>query len=854
MIRLTFKGLLLRKARAAMTAIAVVLGVSLISGTFILTDSINNAFDDVFAQANKGFDVVVSPKQVIDNTDAAAPPPFSARELEKVKRVDGVDRAVGTIFTDGVIFGKDGKRVGFQGTPNFIASAAPEPFDPFAYPQGHAPRANGQVVLDRHTARREHFKVGDTVALSGNGPQHKFRLVGLATFGDAESLAGASAAIVTLHDAQLVAGKVGELDEIDMTAAPGVTPDQLRSRVDDALPASVTVRTSKQQASKQAKDIKDAFKFLSTALLAFGGIALFVGAFMIANTFSITVAQRTREFAMLRTLGASRRQVLGSVVFEAIVIGLIGSLLGLLAGLGLAPALNEAFKAFGAELPQGGTTLQTRTIVVALITGTLVTLVASLTPAIRATRVPPLAALREGALPPSASRGKRWRARAAAALVTLGFVVLMLGLFGGGSGNSVAALLGLGAVLIFFGMVLVTPRLVGPLTTVVGAPLERLRGMTGRLARENATRNPSRTASTAGALMIGLTLVAFVSIFAAGLRGSISQAIDDGFNADLVVQNSDGFSPFGASAAADLSKVPGVAQSTGIRMADSLVAKKRVSVGGVEPSQVEGLYKLDWRKGKGSDATLAQLGPRDAVVSQKLLDDNKLKLGGRFTATTPRGHRVAFTIRGVYRKRELSFSNDFTVANATLASEFGQKKDSFVLLGLASGADSKRVKAAVARELKASYPETEVVTSAGFKTSQSGGINKLVGLIYVLLSLSVIVSLFGIVNTLALSIHERIRELGLLRAIGTSRAQVRQVVRYESVITALIGAVLGTSLGVLFALIISRPLAKEGFTLTIPVGTLALLLVLAAIAGVVAAISPARRAARLDVLEAVAYE
>jgi putative ABC transport system permease protein len=851
MLALTVRSLWAHRMRTALTAAAVVLGVGLVSGTLILTDTINRTFDNVFSQATSGFQVAIQTRQVIKQ-EFQEPPPMPERLLARVRGVPGVRAAVGTVFSEGIVYDRRGKRLSTS-APNFIASTAPKPFDPFDYVQGRPPRADGEVALDRDAAKKAGYRLGDLVSVSGAGPRRRFRLVGIAKFGQLGSFAGASAAIFTLPEAQRMAGKVGELDEIDVLAEPGVSPAQLRARIAGALPRTVVVRTSRQQAQEQANTIKEGFSFINVALLVFAGIALFVGAFIIFNSFSMTVAQRMREFALLRTLGASRRQILRTVVGEATLVGLAASALGVLAGFVLAPALIELFKAFGADLPAEGTVFQAKTAVVGLALGTTVTVVASLAPALRATRVAPVLALHEGAILPG-GRGRRWRTPIALGIGALGVGVIAYGLLADlGSGGSVAGLLGAGAVAVFVSVAMMSAVLVRPLASVVGWPLERLRGVTGRLARENALRNPGRTASTAAALMVGLALVTFVAIFAAGTRGSVDKAIDESFDAQIVLQSTSGFGPIPAAVEPAAARVPGVAVAAPLKFSVSKVrgVNGEASAAGVDTGRGRGAFRVQWIH--GSPATLAGLGRNDTVVDDTWATDNGVKVPGTLSVTTPTAKHLALRIRGSY-KDSLNFGRDYIVPAPTLVAQYGVKEDRFVLIQLAPGAREPDVRRALDRMLKRDFPQVEALTIQGFKDKQAAQLNQVLGLIYVLLALSVVVALFGIVNTLALSIHERTRELGMLRAIGTSRAQVRQMVRYESVITALIGAVLGSVLGVFFAVVISRPLESDGFSLSFPVGTLALLLVLAALAGVLAAIGPARRASRLDVLEALAYE
>jgi putative ABC transport system permease protein len=618
------------------------------------------------------------------------------------------------------------------------------------------------------------------------------------------------------------------------------------------MPASVDVRTGQENADTESQETADDLGFLKTALLIFAFIALFVGGFTIFNTFSITVAQRSREFGMLRTLGASRRQVLTSVVLEALLIGLVGSLLGLLAGLGVAVGIGELFKTAGIDLPNTGTVVATRTIVVSLLVGTLVTFLAALAPAIRATRVSPMEALHEAAAPPR--RRRPIVLPLAVALGLLGVGLLAYGLFGGvEDADAGAGLVGLGAVAIFFAVALLSPRLVQPLASVVGKPIERLRGVTGRLARENSTRNPGRTAATAAALMIGLALVTFVTVFAAGIKASIDDTIDANFAGDLTLQNKDGFSPFPAEAGRAVAQVDGVDVASPIRFDESKVQGTSGNrfMAGIDPPTLPQVFDLDWEE--GSDATLTALGGSGTILDEGFAEDEDIKVGDTLRVTTPTGKRVEYEARGTFKDRT-DFFGDYAIRNSVMEEDFDTRKDALVLIKLEEGANADAVAASIDRLLDRRFATVESLDQQELKDSVGGQVNTLVNLLYALLSLAVIVSLFGIVNTLALAIYERTRELGMLRAIGTSRRQVRRIVRYEAVITALIGAVIGTVLGLFFAVVVSRPLADEGFVLSFPVLTLVIVIVLAAVAGVLAAILPARRASRLDVLEALAYE
>jgi putative ABC transport system permease protein len=851
MLALSLRGIASRKLRTFLTAFAVVLGIALVSGTYLLTDTINSAFDQVFATANQRVDAVVTPTRLFGTNQNATPAPLSSAVLARVRATPGVADAAGSVFLPGQIYDKKDKPLVTNGPPMFIAGTTPARFNPFTYVQGHEPRGPREVSLDVTHADDAGFHLGDTVALSAEGPQERFRLVGITKFGDQNSLGGAAVAIVQTPVAQRLHQLPNQYTQINVAAKPGVSPQRLASAVRTALPRTYTVRTGAEQARSQAQDIKGAFGFLRTFLFVFAGIALFVGAFLIVNTFSITVAQRVRELALLRMIGASRRQVLWAVVGEALVLGVLASAVGFLVGFGLAPALRGLFKAFGADLPSAGIVVEGRTIVVSLLVGTVITLLAALGPALRATRVPPVAALQEAASLPR-GRAARWRTPLAAAVALAGVLLLCLGLFGSASGGSAAGLVGAGAGVIFIGVGLLAAYIVPPLALAVGLPLERLRGVSGRLARENATRNPRRTASTSAALMIGVAFVAFVTIFAAGLKASIRNSVDLGLKGQLIVQ-AQNFQEMPASATAAVARVPGVDTVSAIRFSKARVPGAGTpDVTGVDPATITRVFHVDnWPQ--GSDATLRALGPGEVLISKKWANANHVAVGRRLVVQTPTGAVLRPVVRGIYEDKARVLAA-LTFPNAVLVSSFNIKGTAFLMGSVDPGADAKAVKTRADGIVKRSYPSIKVLTKDEFVKEQSAQVNKLLALFYVLLGLTILISLFGIVNTLMLAIHERTRELGMLRAIGTSRRQVRQIVRYEAVITALIGAVLGVVLGAIFAVLVTIPLRSDGFAISIPVGSLILLLVLAAVFGVLGAIWPARRASRLDVLEALAYE
>jgi putative ABC transport system permease protein len=656
-----------------------------------------------------------------------------------------------------------------------------------------------------------------------------------------------------------VIGLPGHFDQIDVAARPGVTADELRNRIRAILPGAVDVRTGAQQAAKDTSDLESNLSFIRTFLLVFAYVSLVVGAFIIFNTFSITVAQRTREFGLLRTLGCSRRQIMQSVVYEGLLLGVGGAVLGLLGGIALAPALNALFKAFGADLPHNGTVIETRTVVVSLLVGIVVTLLAGLAPALRATRVPPLAAMREGVeIPPTVLSRRAILLRFAAGVVLLIGLRLLLG-----GGAAITAL-----VIVFAIRVLAVIRrlrrgekprryrVVPALARAIGT-LVSWRGITGRLARENSIRQPGRTLITAAALTVGLALVAFVAVLADGTKATIDRAVSRSFAGNLIVENSQaGNNEQGIPAlvAPALRRLPGVASATPVAFTEGRMrgSSSNLSITAIDPSTFERVYRVEWKH--GSNATLLGLGSDGTLVTKGFAESKHLKVGQTISVLTPSDRRVALTVRGIVSDNARLLGN-LTISLSLARSAFGQRDDALDFVSYAPGATNAQVQPAVNRLLASEFPQARSRTAAQFKQDQSNQINTLLALIYVLLALSVIVSLFGIVNTLILSIYERTRELGMLRAIGTSRRQIRQMIRYESVITALIGGVFGLVIGVVGAVLVTTLLLSgSGYVQSFPVGTLVILLFVAALAGLLAAQLPARRAARLDVLGALASE
>jgi putative ABC transport system permease protein len=853
MTSVALKGLLGRKVRAILTAVAIVLGVAMVSGTYVLTDTIKAAFTGVFTQAYKNADAVVTGKSALGNDNGNggnAAPSLPASLLTRIQGLPQVQLATGAISDNAQLVGRDGKAISRGGAPGLGFSHSPENqrFSPLTLASGTWPTQPGQVDVDAATASREHFKVGEKIGVIARGPVRQFTIAGTVNFAGVSSLGGATLSIFTLPTAQRIFHKQGRYDQINVASKPGVSHAALLSAIRPLLPADGQVRTGTAQAQQATKDTSGFLTVFQDFLLAFGGVALFVGSFVIANTLSITVAQRTRELATLRTLGATRRQVLASVLLEAFVIGLLASVIGLFLGLALAKGLNALFVSFGIDLPQTGIVFKARTIIVSLLVGVIVTMLAAVRPALRSTRVAPIAAVREGSvLPPS----RFARFGTAGALTTIGVAVALM-LVGSLIGSLATGLrllaVGIGALALFLGVAMVAPKLVPPIARVLGWPATRIGGAAGQLARGNAARNPARTASTASALMIGLALVTLVGVLAAGLRTRFERSVNQVFVANYAVTSQSNFLPIGVASESALTRVPGVTVVTGLRAGRGRAFGSNINVTGAEP-QVSQVISVDWKA--GGPQTPARLGDSGAFVNTDYAKAQNLHVGSPITVQTPSGRMLDLVLRGITNPpKGGSPYGDVTISTALFDRVYQNPQNLYTFVNIRGGvkpANTNRLSAALAN-----FPDAKLQTKAQFTKNQEQGLTMLLNLLYVLLSLSIVVSLFGIVNTLVLTVFERTRELGMLRAVGMSRRQVRRMIRHESVITALLGATFGIPLGVVLALLVGAAIKYAAFT--VPVGTLVVFVIAAIIAGLLAAIVPARRAARLNVLQALQYE
>jgi putative ABC transport system permease protein len=840
-----------RRLRAVLTAVAIVLGVAMVAGSYVQTDQIRAAFDQILRTANQGVDANIVPRSAFAS-DFGAMPTIDARVVRRVARTPGVDRAAGELMQVGSLV-VDGKAVEPRFAPAMVIGSVEAPFNPLRLVAGRLPSASGEVVVNRKLAADEGLSVGRRVGVTTRTGTHPARLVGIVDFGNVASMGGATMIVAPMSDVQAWNHLRGRVTSIVASAKDGVPPEQLVRNLRATLPRSLEAKTGAQATADASRQINDSIgRFLRPMLLAFAAAALLVGAFIIFNTFSITVAQRRREFALLRSLGATRAQVLAGVAAEAIVLGVAASVAGLLGGLAFARLLGALFDAVGMGIPRGAMELAPRTIAIGLTVGVGVTAAAALLPAVRAMRVPPVAAMREQSVveAPATSR----RRRAVVALVALvGAGLLAQGLFGGGAAAGRLAAMGAGSLLVFVCVAMVAPHAVRPLSAAVGWPLEQVDHATGRLARENSSRNPRRTATTAAALMVGIALVVFVAVLVAGMKSSFTGAITERASADLIV-TSDNNTPLPRAARDRIRYLPAVSTAAPQYLEHVKVDGRPVNgltdqVNGVEALALRDVYRFRWIH--GSDVELQRLGPGAALVEEQFAKQHAISVGDRFRMAGPTGRSATFTAIAEYRDPQLLQGVMVDVAQFRQLSAARDPMAYFVRL--LPGRDVARAQHAIETALRG-FPAAKVRTRDEYSHWLTAQLDQFAYMLYALLAMSVVISMFGIANSLFLSIHERTRELGTLRAVGATAAQVRRMVRYESVITSLIGGVLGIAVGLLLAWLTTLAVKDLGLGFSVPFGQLVTFLALAVVVGVIGAIAPARRAARLDILEAIHSE
>ncbi|MFC8826421.1 ABC transporter permease [Streptomyces sp. NPDC057137] len=849
-LRISVSSLRAHKRRFAGTFTAVLLGVAFLTGTLVMGDTLRGSFDTMFGDAAGGTDAVVR------SADAVTVPgdalgtrePVDTALIEHIEKVPGVAAVAPRIEGAGQLVGSDGEPVGGQGPPtvagNWIDDAQ---LNPYRLAEGRLPRKSGEVVLNRGAAETGKLEIGDTTVLRTPDPV-RVTVVGLATFGGEDGMAQVTYTGMTRADAErYLTPKPGEAASIQVRAGPGTGQRELVDSLRTVLPSGVEAITGQQSADENQEMISGQFLSLfTTLLLVFSGIVLLVATFSIHNTFAIVVAQRTRENALLRALGASRRQVVGATLAEATVVALVASAAGLFGGIGIAAGMQALFPVIGFPFPEGALVISALSMLLPLAVGVVVCLGSALLPAVRAGRTAPLAALGETAVDDSAA--SRNRAVVGTVLGLAGIGTILVGVFAAPS----LVLAGTGAVLALAAFVVLGPVASSYAVRLLGGPLDRLRGVSGALAKRNALRSPRRTAATATALMIGVAVVSLFTVFGASLKATMDQTVSRSFAGDLAVSvpafggGGSGLSPKLAPALAEL---PEVGSAVGLGRGVAKVDGDGRQLTVTDPAALAEGFDL------GSvDGSFDGFGTKGIAVSRSQADDRKLRTGGTTQLTFTDGRKETFTVEAVFERSELA--GDYIITRAAWAPHRTQDADSLVSVTFKDGVPAAEATAAVERTA-ATFGDPDVQTRDEYARTSAGAIDMMLTLIYALLALAVVIALLGIANTLTLAVHERTRELGLLRAVGQTRAQLRAMVRWESVLVAAFGTAGGLALGGLLGWVVVK--ASEGagdtaFAFAVPPAQLVLVGVVGLTAGVIAGWRPARRAARLDVLRAIATE
>jgi putative ABC transport system permease protein len=846
MWKATVASLRAHRLRLVLTAMSIVLGVAFVTGTLIFTDTLHNTFDQLFRGVYGKISVQVrQPSPVNDQFGNKAFVPMAESILPHVANLPGVAASEGTVTGFAQLVDKHNKAITTTGAPTIGASYGNvREISGFSLVSGHAPQGSGQVVIDKGTADKHGFKVGDPIEILFQGPPQRFTVVGIVKFGKANGLGGATVAQFDLPVAQQLLNRVGTYDAVNLLASPGVSAATLQTTITPHLPHGYQAVTGAQLATENANQVNKSLSVITDFLLVFALVSLFVGSFIILNTFSILVAQRTRELALFRALGASRRQVLLATLIEAAAVGLVAAVLGVVIGALLAQGLEAVFKAVGASIPSYGLIFKPRTAVVGLIVGVGVSVLASINPARRASKVAPVAALGSTVAEPQQTPVRR--TIIGTICLILGLAVMMIGLFV--THHDQALEVGFGIAVTFLGVATLAPFVARPVTGLIGRPLRRVSGISGVLARENAMRNPRRTAATASALMIGLALVTMFSVVGQSAKASVSNSIKQEFLGDYVVKTTGTqFGNFSPTVEPKIAAVPGVAATSPQRFGNAKLGSSTVALTAVNGHTIGQLLKLDVKSG-----SLSSLSRGEIMVQKDTASSKGLKVGSPITLHFAKTGDQRLIVGGTYGTSQLI--GNYLVSTDVFEANFTDQLDQVVMIKLAGNADQVAVRNGIDQAISA-YPNVEVQNPAQVEKDQASQVNQLLTIIYVLLALAIFIAVLGIINTLVLSVVERTREFALLRAVGMARRQVRTMVRGESVVIALFGAVLGVLVGLGFGVALTSAIIRNnGGVVSIPVSSLVVFVILAFVFGIVAAVWPARRAARTNVIMALSFE
>ena len=841
MLRLSLKMTLARKGRLVLTSLAIILGTSFLSGTTIFSDTINNTFDRLFTDVFRDVDAYVrSANSVESEFGESRHSPTQIGALETILKVPGVKAAVGDMQSYARVVGKDGKPLGKdQGPPTFGGIASSSSAGLWRVESGRLPVGPKEMMLDRETAKNGKFVLGDTVRVNALSGTREFSFVGIANYGDVSSPGGATFALFDQPTASEFLLKPGFVDAILIQGDGSLSDEELAKSIQAALPAEAKLETltGAQITAETTSQIKTVLGFFTTFLKTFSFIALGIGCFVIYNVFSITAAQRQRESALLRAIGANRRQVTIALLVEALIIGILGSVLGFVTGIGLSQALSALLNALGLEIPSSGLTIELNAIIFTVIVGTVITVLSAVLPALRAGRVSPLAAMRDTAL--DTVNDFRRRIIFSAVLLAGGAYGLVSSMNGAG-----AKTLGFGALGLFAGVLFIGPAISRKMAMIIGAPVAKLRGVTGAMARQNAARNPKRTSRTAAPLLIGVALVTSFTALAASIKGEIRDTYGKSFKGDYALSvDSRGFGGIPTSITDQIDALPEVDKATGIGFVPAKVGDESRYVLVINPKTTEGLYTLEMVEGQQSDLT------KDGILieSDKALKKN-LSIGSIVDVTLIDGRTLPLKLVGTYKN---AFGN-YVVSREIFDGSTNSLFDSSVYIKINEGESDKQVRKAISA-ISTDLGIGKLESRDEFIDTQAAQVNQILALIYGLLFLSIIIAIVGIIITLLLSVFERKREIGLLRAIGMTRAQIRTMIRWESVITSLFGAVTGVVLGITMGVVIVVSLVEKGFSaFKLPITGTITILIIAFVIGVVAAVFPAWRATRTNIISSIA--